>query len=96
MTERSMIDIGEAIVRDWIENGEPPHSPAFKRAARAQGRKLGMTEEQMDASFGPIDELELEHWMRERAARGDPQAAMDILDGLPSEPPLPGDEMPED
>lgn len=33
--------------------------------------------------------------MRERAARGDPAAALAILDGLPSMPPEPGDEMPE-
>jgi hypothetical protein len=34
--------------------------------------------------------------MRERASRGDPKAALELLDSLPSLPPEPGDEMPEE
>ena len=34
--------------------------------------------------------------MRERAKRGDPEAALALLESLPSLPPEPGDEMPED
>jgi len=33
--------------------------------------------------------------MRERAARGNPEAALAILESLPSAQPEPGDEMPE-
>ncbi|PZM17130.1 hypothetical protein [Rhizobium tubonense] len=34
--------------------------------------------------------------VRERAARGDPEAALAILDSLPSQPPEAGDELPKD
>lgn len=33
--------------------------------------------------------------LQQRASRGDPQKALDILDRLPSLPPEPGDEMPD-